>query len=99
MLQYENELLKEDDRALREEMERWKEARKKKVAWGLDTLVEFAIQFENPPYTQEKEVLICTECRVLFKLVGYKVDKLEIAYWRLEHLGQGGDETLNEEPT
>ena len=61
-------------------------------------MVEAAIQFENPLSSQEKKELICPECGVLFKLARYKVDKMEISAWRLEHLGQAGNETLNEQP-
>ena len=43
--------------------------------------------------------MLCPECGVLFKLAGYKVDKVEIAAWRLEHSGQERNETPNEEPT
>ena len=77
-------------------MERWKEARKNQVATGLDTLVEAASQFEDPLSIQEKEELICPECGVFFKLVGYKVDKMEIVAWVLTHSGQEGNEKLNE---
>ena len=59
---------------------------------------EAAIQFEDPLSIQEKEERICPKCGVSFKLVGYKVDKMEIASWILAHSGQRGDETLNEEP-
>ena len=98
MLQYENELLKEDAQALREELERWKEASKKKAARGLNTLDEVVIQFEDPLSSQEKEELIFFECGFLFKLPEYKVDKMEIASWILAHSSQGGKQTLNEEP-
>ena len=79
-------------------MERWKEASKKQARRSLDILAEASIYFENPPSIQEKKELICSECGVLFKLAGYKVDKMEIAAWILAHLGQGRNETLNEEP-
>ena len=65
ILQYENYLIKEDARPLREELERWKEASKRKTTRGLDTLVEAALQFEDPLSIQEKEELICHECGVL----------------------------------
>ena len=97
MLQYENELLKEYAWALREEQERWKEASKNQAARGLDTLAEASIQFEDPPFIQEKEELICPKCGVLFNLEGYKVDKMKIASCRLANSGQGGNETLNDE--
>ena len=42
ILQYENELLKEDMRVPREELERWREVRKNKEAQGLETLAEVA---------------------------------------------------------
>ena len=40
---------------------------------------------------------MCPKCGVLFKLAGYKVDKMEIATWILAHSGQGRNDTLNEE--
>ena len=43
MFQYENDLLKEDARAHREELERWKEEIKKQAARGLYTLAEVVI--------------------------------------------------------
>ena len=58
---------------------------------------EAAIQFEDPLSIQDKEEFICLECGVLFKLEGYKVDKIEIETWRLAHSGQGINDTLNEE--
>ena len=85
MLQYENDLLKEYARALREQLERWKEGSKMPATRGLDTLVEAAIHFEDPLSRQEKEELIFPKCGVLFKLAGYKVDKMEIAAWILAH--------------
>ena len=42
ILQYENELLKEDVRVHKEELERWREVRKNKEAQGLETLAEVA---------------------------------------------------------
>ena len=64
IFQYENELLKEYARALMEELERWKEASKKKATQGIDNLVEAASQFENPLSNHEKEEIICHECGV-----------------------------------
>ena len=60
-------------------------------------MAEASIQFEDPLSIQEKEELICSKCGVLFKLAGYKVDKMEIASYRLAHSSQGRNETLNEE--
>ena len=54
MLQYENEQLKEDSRALREEMERWKETRRKQPTRGPYTLAKAAIQFDDSLSRQEK---------------------------------------------
>ena len=98
MLQYENEMMKEDARALREELEIWKEEIKKQPIRRLNTLVQASIQFEDPLFTEEKDELICRESGVLFKLAGYKVDKMEISSWILAHSGHGGNETLHEEP-
>ena len=54
MLQYENQLMKEDAWELREELEIWKDASRKKPARGQDTLAKYAIQFEVPVFIQEK---------------------------------------------
>ena len=42
ILQYENELLKEDVQVLREELEKWKEVSKNQAARGLETLAKAA---------------------------------------------------------
>ena len=94
---YENELLKEDVRVLREELEKWKEVSKNKATKILETLVEAANRFENPLSILEKEELLCPKCGDLFKLSGYKVEKVEIKAWKLAHSGQRRDETQNVE--
>ena len=94
---YENEFLKEDVRVLREELEKWKEESKNKATKILETLVEAANWFENPLSILEKEELLCHECGDLFKLSGYKVEKVEIKAWKLAHSGQKRDDTQNVE--
>ena len=59
-LLYENELLKEDVQELREELQRWKEANKKQVTWGLETLVEVVDHLGNPHSISENEELFMT---------------------------------------
>ena len=51
MLQDENDLLKDNARALREELEIWKEASRKQSARGLDALSKAPIQFEDPLFS------------------------------------------------
>ena len=72
-LLYEHELLRDDLQALREELHRWKEASKKRVTRGLETLVEVVDQLGNPHSISESEELLCPECGELFKFSGYKV--------------------------
>ena len=78
MLQDENYLMKDDAIALREDMERWKGSRRNKSMRGLDALAKATIQFEDPLFSQEKEEVVCPKCGDLFKLEGYKVEKMEI---------------------
>ena len=94
---YENELLNENVRVLREELEKWKEVSKNKATKILETLVEAANRFENPLSILEKEELLCPECGNLFKLSRDKVEKMEIASWKLAHSGQGRDDKPNVE--
>ena len=75
---YENELLKEDVQALREELQRWKEAGKKHVTRDLETLAKVVDQLGNPHSISENEELLCHECGELFKSSRYKVEKTEI---------------------
>ena len=72
---------------------------KKQAAQRLNTLEEAANQFENPLSILEKEELLCLECGDLFKLSGYKVEKMEIAAWKLAHSSRGRNETPNVEST
>ena len=85
MLQDENDLLKDGARALKEELERWKEASKKQSTRVLDALPKDVIQFEDPLFNKEKEEFVCPECGYLFKLASYKFEKMEIAAWIWAH--------------
>ena len=84
-------------RVLREELEKWKEVSKKKSTQSLETLAKADNQFENPLSSSEREEILCPECGDLFKLSGYKVEKVEIKSWKLAHSGQRRDETQNVE--
>ena len=70
---------------------------KKKETQSLETLAKADNQFENPLSSSEREEILCPECGDLFKLSGYKVEKMEIKTWKLAHLGQRRDETRNVE--
>ena len=63
----------------------------------MEMLAEVVDQFENPPSISKNEELLCPECGDLFKLSGYKVEKMEIAASKLAHSGRGRDETPNVE--
>ena len=65
---YENELLKEDVQALREELQRWKESSKKEVTQGLEMLEEVANQLGNPHSISENEEHLCLKCGDFLKL-------------------------------
>ena len=60
-LLYKNELLKEDVHEHREELQRFKEASKKKVTRGLETLAEVAHQLGNQHSISENEELLCPQ--------------------------------------
>ena len=60
-------------------------------------MAEVADQLGNPHSILENEELLCPECGDLFKLSGYKVEKVEIKAWKLAHSGQRRDETQNVE--
>ena len=50
-------------------------------------------QLGNPHSISENEELLCHECGDLFKLSGHKVEKMEVAAWKLAHSIQGRGET------
>ena len=62
-------------------------------------LEEVVDQLGNPHSISYNEEILCPECGDLFKLSGYRVEKMEIAASKLAHSSRGRDETPNVEST